>query len=61
MSDNVYDDLAASCYLGRKYVKDVVMLLMYGGSVDPWLDAIVKSEMFKIVGVRLCLGAEERE
>jgi hypothetical protein len=43
----MWDDLARQCYLSRSYLKNTVYRLMYGGKIDPWLDAIVLKEMEK--------------
>lgn len=40
-----WDKLAKSCWMSREYVKKCAYILIYDGSIDPWLDYIVMSEM----------------
>lgn len=46
---DMWTRLSERTYLSREYVKKVVMTFTYSGSVDPWLDYIVRSEMEKIL------------
>lgn len=47
-----WDELAERCLLSRAYLKRCVYLLGYGGSVDPWLDHIVVTEMDALIKER---------
>jgi hypothetical protein len=45
---NLWDELAARCYMSRGYVKNAALLTLYSGGIDPWLDYIVMSELRKL-------------
>lgn len=45
----LWDKMSERCFLRRGYCKYVVHRLIYGGSVDPWLDHIVRTELNKLL------------
>lgn len=43
---NIWDELSRRFYgANREYLKRVALMLCYGGSVDPWLDHMVRMEL----------------
>jgi hypothetical protein len=46
---DVWTELARRLYLSREYTKRTVMLLTYGGTVDPWLDYLVREELWRVL------------
>jgi hypothetical protein len=48
-----WDALAERTWLSREYVKTCAYVLLYGGSIDPWLDRIVSSAINELDASRV--------
>ena len=46
---NVWTELARRLHMSREYTKRTTMLLVYGGTVDPWLDYLLTEELGSVL------------
>lgn len=51
--NSLWDDLARETNLSQEYAKTCAYVLLYGGSIDPWLDSIVCAAMDKLAKVHV--------
>lgn len=45
---DIWSELARRCFVSHGFAKQTTQLLLYGGHVDPWLDAILLTELQNI-------------
>lgn len=48
ISENMWDELARRTFMSRQYARECAYVILYRGSIDPWLDAIVRRELEEI-------------
>lgn len=53
--DNFYTLLAKRLYVSRDFVKQEILMLSYGGVIDPWVQHLMLVEAFNITAEQAAL------